>query len=92
MAAWIPRALPNSMRYCATWTATITIAATFAQVRKQLGAAKHPIHYLAIPPSLFGKVLEQLKSVGLRGRRAGYHREALWPRPGFGNRAERDRA
>jgi glucose-6-phosphate 1-dehydrogenase len=38
--------------------------ATFTQVRKQLGAAKHPIHYLAIPPSLFGKVLEQLKSSG----------------------------
>ena len=39
-------------------------AATFAQVRKLLGDAKHPIHYLAIPPSLFGKVLEQLKSSG----------------------------
>ncbi len=38
--------------------------ATFAEVRKKLGAAKHPIHYLAIPPSLFGKVLEQLKSSG----------------------------
>ncbi len=37
-------------------------AATFTQVRQLLGAAKHPIHYLAIPPSLFGKVLEQLKS------------------------------
>ncbi len=39
-------------------------AATFAQVRQQLGEAKHPIHYLAIPPSLFGKVLEQLKASG----------------------------
>ncbi len=39
-------------------------AATFAQVRKLLGDAKHPIHYLAIPPSLFGKVLEQLKASG----------------------------
>jgi len=36
--------------------------ATFAQVREQLGQSKHPIHYLAIPPSLFGKVLEQLKA------------------------------
>lgn len=37
---------------------------TFQQVRKELGAAQHPIHYLAIPPSLFGKVLEQLKQSG----------------------------
>ncbi len=39
-------------------------AATFTQVRKELGEAKHPIHYLAIPPFLFGKVLEQLKASG----------------------------
>jgi len=38
--------------------------ATFNEVRKQLGEAKHPLHYLAIPPSLFGKVLEQLKASG----------------------------
>ena len=37
---------------------------TFAKVRKELGDAKHPIHYLAIPPSLFGKVLEALKASG----------------------------
>ncbi len=39
-------------------------AATFAQVRKQLGDAQHPLHYLAIPPSLFGEVIQQLKSSG----------------------------
>jgi glucose-6-phosphate 1-dehydrogenase len=38
--------------------------ATFQQVREQLGASQHPIHYLAIPPSLFGEVLEQLKQSG----------------------------
>jgi glucose-6-phosphate 1-dehydrogenase len=38
--------------------------ATFLQVRKELGAAQHPLHYLAIPPSLFGEVLEQLKQSG----------------------------
>src|SRR6202012_5401014 len=38
--------------------------ATFASVRKELGNAKHPIHYLAIPPFLFPKVLEQLKVSG----------------------------
>ena len=38
--------------------------ATFTEVRKKLGDAKHPLHYLAIPPSLFGKVFEQLKASG----------------------------
>lgn len=38
--------------------------ATFHQVRKELGPAQNPIHYLAIPPSLFGEVLEQLKQSG----------------------------
>jgi glucose-6-phosphate 1-dehydrogenase len=33
---------------------------TFAAVRKELGPAQHPAHYLAIPPSLFEKVIEQL--------------------------------
>jgi glucose-6-phosphate 1-dehydrogenase len=37
---------------------------TFRQVRKELADAKHPLHYLAIPPSLFGRVLEQLKQSG----------------------------
>ncbi len=34
--------------------------ATFAALRKELGDAKRPAHYLAIPPSLFGLVVEQL--------------------------------
>ncbi len=37
---------------------------TFRQVRKELGESKHPIHYLAIPPSLFEKVLSQLQDSG----------------------------
>jgi glucose-6-phosphate 1-dehydrogenase len=37
---------------------------TFAAVRKQLGGAKHPLHYLAIPPSLFAEVIEKLKASG----------------------------
>ncbi|MBX6360809.1 glucose-6-phosphate dehydrogenase [Pseudacidobacterium ailaaui] len=39
-------------------------SATFAQVRKELGEAKCPLHYLAIPPSLFGKVIDQLRDSG----------------------------
>ncbi|HTZ60729.1 MAG TPA: glucose-6-phosphate dehydrogenase [Acidobacteriaceae bacterium] len=38
--------------------------ATFASVRQELGNAKHPLHYLAIPPVLFGEVLKQLKVSG----------------------------
>ena len=34
--------------------------ATFTKLRQALGAACHPTHYLAIPPSLFGTVVEQL--------------------------------
>ena len=38
--------------------------ATFVAVRKELGAAKNPAHYLAIPPSMFEKVVEQLVQSG----------------------------
>ena len=37
---------------------------TFAKLRKALGQAKRPTHYLAIPPSLFGAVVEQLGKSG----------------------------
>ncbi|HLH36915.1 MAG TPA: glucose-6-phosphate dehydrogenase, partial [Alloacidobacterium sp.] len=37
---------------------------TFVQVRKALGDAQHPLHYLAIPPNLFGHVIDQLKVSG----------------------------
>jgi glucose-6-phosphate 1-dehydrogenase len=33
---------------------------TFAEIRKQLGNCGRPAHYLAIPPALFGLVVEQL--------------------------------
>jgi glucose-6-phosphate 1-dehydrogenase len=33
---------------------------TFDALRKQLGSAQRPAHYLAIPPALFGTVVEQL--------------------------------
>src|ERR1700739_2878314 len=39
-------------------------AATFAQVRKELGDAQPPLHYLAIPPSLFAEVIQKLKESG----------------------------
>lgn len=34
---------------------------TFEQLRTELAGAKHPVHYLAIPPKLFGLVVQQLQ-------------------------------
>ncbi len=39
-------------------------ATTFQAVRKELGAAERPAHYLAIPPFLFEEVVEQLVKSG----------------------------
>lgn len=38
--------------------------ATFDALRRELGTARHPAHYLAIPPSLFGVVVQQLVRSG----------------------------
>jgi glucose-6-phosphate 1-dehydrogenase len=44
--------------------------ATFEALRKELGGAERPAHYLAIPPLLFGTVVEQLaQSDGAKGAR-----------------------
>jgi glucose-6-phosphate 1-dehydrogenase len=44
--------------------------ATFQALRKELGEAQHPVHYLAIPPTMFATVAEQLASAGCdRGAR-----------------------
>ncbi len=37
---------------------------TFQAIRNELGAAERPAHYLAIPPVLFGMVVEQLAKAG----------------------------
>ena len=37
---------------------------TFVELRKQLGEAKRPLHYLAIPPSLFATVAKGLAESG----------------------------
>jgi glucose-6-phosphate 1-dehydrogenase len=37
---------------------------TFDALRKELGTAQHPAHYLAIPPVLFGPVVEHLEKSG----------------------------
>ena len=38
--------------------------ATFTELRKQLGKAQAPLHYLAVPPSLFGTVALGLQKAG----------------------------
>lgn len=38
--------------------------ATFQSIRKELGSAQRPAHYLAIPPMLFEAVVEQLAKSG----------------------------
>ena len=38
--------------------------ATFAELRKQLGKAQRPMHYLAVPPSLFATVSQALSRSG----------------------------
>jgi glucose-6-phosphate 1-dehydrogenase len=38
--------------------------ATFQAIRQQLGVSQRPAHYLAIPPVLFGLVVEQLGKAG----------------------------
>jgi len=37
---------------------------TFDSIRRELGAARRPAHYLAIPPALFGTVVEHLAKSG----------------------------
>jgi glucose-6-phosphate 1-dehydrogenase len=44
--------------------------ATFQELRRELGDANHPLHYLAIPPSLFETVIHELGESGCaRGAR-----------------------
>jgi len=40
-------------------------AATFTAIKNALGSARHPAHYLAIPPALFQTVIQGLAAVGL---------------------------
>jgi len=38
--------------------------ATFNRIRQELGPSEHPAYYLAIPPALFGPVIEQMEKSG----------------------------
>src|SRR4030095_12978082 len=48
-------------------------SATFQSLRKELGSAQQPAHYLAIPPVLFGTVVEQLAKAQCTNGARGIH-------------------
>ena len=54
----------------------------------ELGSAQRPAHYLAIPPALFGEVVEQLGNSGCANGRSCHRRKALRQRSGIGPGAE----
>ncbi len=59
--------LCSSLRYV---SGDYTDPATFAALRRELGPAERPLHYLAIPPSLFDDVVTALGDAGCtRGAR-----------------------
>lgn len=59
-----PKAFPklcNLLRYC---EGEYSQPATFDRLRELLGPAKRPVHYLAIPPSMFAQVVSELGRSG----------------------------
>jgi glucose-6-phosphate 1-dehydrogenase len=63
--------------------------ATFANLCAELGEARRPLNYLAVPPSLFGTVAAGIEVRHGAGCAAGY-REAVRPRPRIGQSTQRD--
>ena len=59
---------------------------------RRSATAQRPLHYLAIPPSMFPVVIEHLSGSRQRAGRAGGGREALRPRPRVRARAQPDAA
>ena len=51
-------------RACATSRARTTTSRRSMRLRRELGDARHPLHYLAIPPGLFGEVIANLEASG----------------------------
>jgi glucose-6-phosphate 1-dehydrogenase len=60
-----PAAFPKLMSLLRYVDGDYGDAATFQAVRKTLGPAARPLHYLAIPPSMFGVVAKGLAQAGL---------------------------
>jgi glucose-6-phosphate 1-dehydrogenase len=60
-----PRALRRLLSLLRYVSGDYNDPATFAAIKRELGGARRPAHYLAIPPSLFATVIEGLGSAGL---------------------------
>ena len=58
-------ALTSSLRYV---QGDYRQPVTYSALREAIGGARHPLHYLAIPPSLFATVVEGLASAGCTDR------------------------
>jgi glucose-6-phosphate 1-dehydrogenase len=58
---------------------------TFEMLHSALGQARSPLNYLAIPPDLFGAVVEAL---GQSEKYARHCRKAIWPKPRVGPEIE----
>ena len=61
--------------------------ATFTAIKKALGSASRPAHYLAIPPMLFETVIKGLGAAEPGRAGASHRRKAVRTRPGVGARA-----
>ncbi len=59
-----PDAFPKLMQLMQYVEGEYTTPITFERLRKQLGNAEHPIHYMAVPPDLFEVVIKQLHQSG----------------------------
>ncbi len=56
---------------------------TFHLLKKTLGSASRPVHYLAIPPSLFTSCYRISRRVHLHEKCASHRRETFWTRSCF---------
>ena len=63
---------------------------TYTNLAAALGGTHCPVHYLAIPPSMFPTVIEGARERGVFEERSRDPREAVRPRPRIGEVAERD--
>ena len=92
-AAWTRPPSPKLRSCSATWTATTPTPRPSRRCSRELGGAKRPVHYMAIPQGLFGLVGQPAR----RGRaapqgRAPRRREAVRERPRLGARRSTPRS
>ena len=50
---------------------------TFTAIKKALGHARNPCHYLAVPPSLFPRVIAELGAAGLQKAWRRFHEKVV---------------